>query len=79
VVAKVRERLTLSKQAARMFYVKRFNLGMLNALETRKEYQMEITNRYAALENLNGRDDIHWENIEPLNAQLNQTAICWHY
>jgi len=52
VVAKVRERLAVSKQAAQSFDGERFNLRKLNELEVRKQYQIEITNRFAALENL---------------------------
>jgi len=38
----------------------------LNELEVRKEYQIEITNRFAALENLSDDEDIKWawENIK---------------
>jgi len=34
-------------------------------LEVRKEYQIEITNRFAALENLSDGEDVNraWENI----------------
>jgi len=44
----------------------RFNLGKLNELEVRKEYEMEISNRLTALENLNDSDDISraWESIK---------------
>jgi len=49
VVAKVRERLAVSKLK---FYGKRFNLRKLNESEVRKQYWIEITNRFAALENL---------------------------
>ena len=42
VVAKVRERLAVSKQAAQMFDGERFNLRRLNELQDRKEYQIEI-------------------------------------
>jgi hypothetical protein len=52
VVAKVRERLAVIKQAAQGFAEERFNLRKLNELEVRKQYQIEITNRCAALENL---------------------------
>jgi len=40
VVAKVRERLAVSKQAAQKFDSKRFNLGKLNELEVRKKCQI---------------------------------------
>jgi len=51
LVAKVRER---------------FNLRKLNELEVRKQYQIEIKNRFAALENLSDSKDINraWKNIK---------------
>jgi len=66
VVAKIREKLAVSKQAERKFYGERFNLSKLNELEVRKHYQIEITNRSAALENLSGGEDIKraWESIK---------------
>ena len=36
-----------------------FNLRRLSELEDRKQYQIEITNRLAALENLSDREDIN--------------------
>jgi hypothetical protein len=38
VVAKVRERLAISKQASQTFDVDRFNLRMLSEREVRKQY-----------------------------------------
>jgi bifunctional DNA-binding transcriptional regulator/antitoxin component of YhaV-PrlF toxin-antitoxin module len=66
VVAKVRERLALSKQAAQKFDVERFNLKKLSEPEDRKQYQIKISNRFAALENVNVSEDINraWEDIE---------------
>jgi hypothetical protein len=66
VVAKVRERLAVSKQAAEKFDVKRFNLKKLSELEVRKQYQLKISNRSATLENINVSEDINrpWENIK---------------
>jgi predicted lipase len=63
---KVRERLAVSKQSAQKFEGERFNLRKLNELEVRKQYQIEITNRFAALENLDNDGDINraWENIK---------------
>jgi len=59
VVAKVRERLAVSKQAAQKFDGERFNLRKLNELEFRKQYQIEITNRFVALKNLSNGEDIN--------------------
>jgi hypothetical protein len=66
VVAKIRERLAVSKQAAQKFDAERFNLKKLSELEVRKQYQLKISNRFAALENLNVSEDINraWENIK---------------
>jgi hypothetical protein len=58
VVANDRGRLAASKQETMKFYVGRFNLRKLNELEVRKEYRIEISNRFAALENLNYSEDI---------------------
>ena len=49
VVAKVRERLAVSKQTAQKLDGERFNLRKLKDLEVKKQYQIEITNRFAAL------------------------------
>ena len=66
VVAKVREKLAVSKKAAQRFDGERFNLRKLNNLEVRKQDQMDITNRFAGLENLSDSEDINraWENIK---------------
>jgi uncharacterized protein YPO0396 len=66
VVARVRERLTVSKEEAQKLDAERFNLKKLSELEVRKWYQLKISNRFAALENLNVSEDINkaWENIK---------------
>ena len=66
MVAKVRERLIVSERAAQEFDVERFNLMKLNEVEFRKQYQIEITNRFAAFENLSDGKNINraWENIK---------------
>ena len=62
----MRERLAGSKQAAQRFDGERFNLRKLNELKVRKQHQNEITNRFAALQNLSDDADINrvWENIK---------------
>jgi hypothetical protein len=66
VVTKVRERLAVSTQAAQKFDAERFNLKKLSELDVRKQYQIKISNRFAALEILNFSEDINmaWENIK---------------
>jgi len=45
--------------------VERINLRKLNELDIRKQYQIKISNMFAALENLSDSEDINraWENI----------------
>jgi hypothetical protein len=42
VVAKVRERLEVSKQAMHRFYMERFNLKKLNKVEGREQSRIKI-------------------------------------
>jgi len=59
VIAKLRERLAEVKQAGLRFHRQRFNLRKPNEFEVRKQYQIEITNKFAALDNLNVDEDIN--------------------
>ena len=80
VIANVRERFAVGKQAARRFDRQRFNLRKLNELEVRKQYQIEITNRFAALENLNDDEDVNrtWENIKENIKTSAKESLCLH-
>ena len=66
MVVKVRERLALSKQEAQKFDGEIFNLRKLHELEVRKQYQIEITNRFVAFGNLSDDEDTNmdWESIK---------------
>jgi len=80
VLAKVRERLAVSKQAAQKLDGERFNLRKPNELEVRKEYQIEISNRFAALENLSDSKDINraWENFKENNKTSAKESLGLH-
>ena len=58
--------MAVRKQAAQKSDGGRFNLRKLNEVEVRKQYQIDITNRSAALENVSEDEDINraWENIK---------------
>ena len=58
--------MAVRKQAAQKSDGGRFNLRKLNELEIRKQYQIEITNRFAALGNISEDEDINraWESIK---------------
>ena len=66
MIAKVMEILEVGKQAAQRFDRQRFNLRKLNEPEVREGYQIEITKRFAALENVNDEEDVNrtWEHIK---------------
>jgi hypothetical protein len=72
--------LAVNKQAAKTFDGARFNLRKLNKLEVRKQYQTEITNRFAALENSSDSKDINraWKNIKENNKTSAKESLGLH-
>jgi hypothetical protein len=52
VVAKVRERLAVNKQRSQRLNMERFNLKKLNYVEVKEQFRVEVSNRFAALEDL---------------------------
>jgi hypothetical protein len=52
VVAKVKERLAVSKRTTQKFHTERFNSKKLDEVEGKEHYWIEISNRFEALENL---------------------------
>jgi hypothetical protein len=59
VVAKLRERISVSKRARQNFDLEKFYLKKLNDVEVKEKYQVEISNRFAALESLDESFDIN--------------------
>jgi uncharacterized metal-binding protein YceD (DUF177 family) len=51
-VAKVTETLAVNKQRWQKFHMERFNLKKLNEVEGKEQQHVKISNRFAALENL---------------------------
>jgi hypothetical protein len=66
VAAKLRERLSVSKRVAEILDMQRFDLRKLNDAEVKEQYQVKITNSFAASENFDDNVDMNrlWENIE---------------
>jgi hypothetical protein len=52
VVAKVRKIRAVNKQKTHGVNMERFNLKILNEVEGKEQYRVEISNRLATLENL---------------------------
>ena len=59
VVAKIRERLSISKQVTQKFDMERPSLKKLKKVKDMEQYQLKIKNRFAALENLSDNEDIN--------------------
>ena len=82
MIAKLRKRLAVHKQAAQKFDRERFTLRKLNELGVKEKYQIEIRNRFAGLENLNGDENVNraWENIKEnikTSAKENLGLLKW--
>jgi hypothetical protein len=71
VVANVRERLAVNKRRSHRFHIERFNLKKLNNVEGKEQYCVEVSNRFAALEDLDEEVEINsgWEIIRE-NIQI---------
>jgi hypothetical protein len=65
VETKVRERLAVIKQTMHRFYMERFNLKKLKEEEMKSSIKVEVSNRFAALENPDAEVDINraWDTI----------------
>jgi hypothetical protein len=50
-MAKVRDRLAVSKQTMHKFHMEKFNLKKVNEVEGKEQYQVQISNRFTPLEN----------------------------
>jgi DNA-binding FrmR family transcriptional regulator len=55
----------MKKQRSRRFHMKRLKLKKLNEIESKEKYCIEVSNRFAALEDLDMEVEINiiWEKI----------------
>jgi hypothetical protein len=69
MVAKVRERLAVSKQKTHRVHMESFAFKELNEVEGTEQYLIESSNRFAALENLDAEVDINriWKPLERIS------------
>jgi hypothetical protein len=59
VVAKFRERLAVNKQRPHRFHVEGLNFKKLNKEQGKEKYRVEVSNRFAALEDLDAEVKIN--------------------
>jgi hypothetical protein len=64
-MAEVRERLAVNKQRSHRLHMERFNLKKLNQVEGKEQFRVEVSNRFAALEDLDAEVELNsdWETI----------------
>jgi hypothetical protein len=80
VGTKVRERLSVNKQRSQRFDMERFNLKKLNNLEGKEQFHIEVSNRFAALEDLDAEVEINnaWKTIRD-NIQISAKEILSYF
>jgi hypothetical protein len=64
-MAKVRERLAVNKQRWHRFHMERINLKKLNEVGDKEQFCVEVSNKFAALEDFDTEVEINsaWETI----------------
>jgi hypothetical protein len=76
VVVKVRERLAVIKQRSHTFRMDRFE--KLNEVKGKEQFRIEVSNRFAALEDLDAEVEINsaWETIrENMNISAKEPRL----
>jgi hypothetical protein len=58
-MAQVRERLAVNKERSRRLHMERFNLQELKEVEGKEQFRVEVSNRNAALEDLDAEVEIN--------------------
>jgi hypothetical protein len=75
VVVKVRERLAVNKWRSQRFDMETFSLKKLNDAEGKEQFRVEVSNRFAALEDLDVEVEINsaWETIERIKISTKES------
>jgi hypothetical protein len=65
VVAKIKEKLAVNKQGSHKFHMERSNLKKLDEVQCKEQCRVEVSNRFAGLEDLDDKVEINtiWETI----------------
>jgi hypothetical protein len=80
VVATVRELLVVNKRRSHRFHTERFGLKKLNEVEGKEKYRAEVSNGFAALEDLGAEEEINgaWETIrEDIKISAEESLGCY--
>jgi hypothetical protein len=79
VVAKIRERLAMNRKRSHKFHVERFSLNKLNKVEGKEMYHVEVSNRFAALEDWDAEVEINtnWETTRENIKISAKKSLCY--
>jgi hypothetical protein len=80
VVAKIRDKAAVNKQGLHKCHMERFNLKKLNEVEGKEKYRVEVSNRFAALEDLDAEVEFNnvWEMIREI-IKISAKEILGYY
>jgi hypothetical protein len=80
VVAKARERLAVNKQGSQRFDMERFSHKKINEAVGKEQFRVEVSNRFAALEDLDTEVEINsaWETIRE-NIKISVTESLGYF
>jgi hypothetical protein len=80
VMAKVRERLAVNKQRSHTFHKESFSRKKLKEVEGQDKYRIEVSNRFAALEDFDPEVEIisTWETIREI-IQISSKEILGYF
>jgi hypothetical protein len=76
VVVEVRERLAVNKQRSQRFNMEGFNFKKLNEVEGKEKFRVEVSNRFAAVEDLDAEAKLSaWERIRENIKMLAKVSL----
>jgi hypothetical protein len=55
----IRKRIAVNKQGSHKLHLERFNLKKLNKVEVKGKHRVEVSNRFAAVEDLSAEVEIN--------------------
>jgi hypothetical protein len=78
VLTKVKKRLAVNKQGSHIFQMERYNLKKSNEVGGNEQFRVDVSNRFAALEDLEAEVEINsaWETIRKnITISANESLV----
>jgi hypothetical protein len=71
-MGKLRERLAVNKERSHRFHMEGIHYQEVKQVEGKEQYCIEVSNRFAALEDLDAAVEIKWEYIKDSHIPLSK-------